>query len=85
MKICNQGLYNFAAAVIIDLGKNLMTAKHLMEVAPCDYTRQQLEDYRKEILNTVWNLTPLTNTKLLEKIEKYGVTEIGEKEMQYHA
>ena len=83
MKICNQGLYNFAAAVIIDLGKNLMTAKHLMEVAPCDYTRQQLEDCRKEILNTVWNLTPLTNAELLEKIEKYGVTEIGERERSY--
>lgn len=83
MKICNQGLYNFAAAVLIDLGKNLMTAKHLMEVAPCDYTRQQLADYREEILHTVWNLTPLTNAELLEKIEKYGVTEIGERERSY--
>lgn len=83
MTICNQGLYNVAAALIIDLGKSLMTAKHLMEVAPCDFTRQQLEEYREEILHTVWNLTPLTNAELLEKIEKDGVTEIGEQERSY--
>ena len=83
MKICNQGIYNVAAAIIVDLGKSLMTAKKLMEVAPCDYTRQQLADYREEILHTVWNLTPLTNAELLEKIEKYGVTEIGEREHSY--
>lgn len=83
MTICNQGIYNVAAAIIIDLGKSLMTAKKLMEVAPCDYTKQQLADYREEILHTVWNLTPLTNAELLEKIEKYGVTEIGEQEHSY--
>ena len=83
MKICNQGLYNVAAAVIIDLGKSLMAAKKLMEAAPCDFTEQELARYREELLTTPWNLTPLTNAELLEKIEKDGVTEIGEREHSY--
>lgn len=85
LKLCKDGLYNVAAAMLCAMGRDYLNARRMNILQPSRRAAEMVMRYREEILTTRWNLTPLTNEELLRKIELDGIAEIGTRKEQNYA